>query len=244
MILFKWIKNLFFKKGYEPKEALYYIKKDYNKYKVIKPSDREDFEEMFLNLAKNEIIRLNRLLKEEEINNLAQRTRIRQFQKKEKEGIQLSPGTTDPKVKQSYEKYKLKQLTKVNFIISDLQESIKNIKSLEVLYSWALENSKIENFMNNKREIADIEENIRSSLNELEILRKQLISLFRETKIPESLTTLINLWKNVGKNLQKARITVNNNEKVQILATINSTIQKEHYKITTNLIQNIKKKVA
>src|SRR3989344_4465370 len=76
-------------KEYDTKAALHFIKKNYEKYKIIDPEDRKEFEEMFGALAKEEIYRLKRYLEAEEINILAQRIRIRQFQLKEKEGKKI-----------------------------------------------------------------------------------------------------------------------------------------------------------
>src|SRR3989338_780945 len=84
-----WLTNIFSPKEYDTKAALHFIKKNYEKYKIIDPEDRKEFEEMFGALAKEEIYRLKRYLEAEEINILAQRIRIRQFQLKEKEGKKI-----------------------------------------------------------------------------------------------------------------------------------------------------------
>ncbi len=246
MGFFDWIRSFFGTEGYTSKQALHYVKKKYNKYKVIKPSDREDFEEIFLDLARNEISRNNRPLTEEEINPLAQRARIRQFQKIEREGIRVSPGSQDESLKGDVAEYKIKLFTKIireriTPTLTKLGKNINDIEYLEAKYAQARAERKEEIFQNNKREFSDIEANIRSSIEELETAKKDLLPLALEPDIQAKLQEMILLWKGVGKTLQQARILDSTLGKVRMLGRINSTLRQEHNKMMASFIQSATK---
>src|SRR3989338_4989010 len=121
-----WLTNIFSPKEYDTKAALHFIKKNYEKYKIIDPEDRKEFEEMFGALAKEEIYRLKRYLEAEEINILAQRIRIRQFQLKEKEGKKIIGKKAGKEDIQEWSQQKTQLFIKI--IREKITPSLSNLK--------------------------------------------------------------------------------------------------------------------
>ncbi|MDP3728172.1 MAG: hypothetical protein Q8R18_01830 [bacterium] len=242
MGFFDWLKKLFSKTEYDSKAALQFIKKNYQKYKIIDPEDRKEFEEMFLSLAKEDIHRLKKYLNEAEINILAQRIRIRQFQQKEKEGKKVIAKKGDEKDLQRWGQYKTQIFTKtirevIRPSLSNLTKNIKEIEHLEAKYADAIERNIATIFVNSQREIGDIETEIKTNLAMLEKARKDLFSLYTDKEIEAKLTELINLWKTTLGLLQQARVTPKNNEKVKILGIINQSLRKEYTKKINSFLE-------
>lgn len=246
MGFFDWLISLFQKEGYNEKQALQYIKKNYPKYKVIKPQDRKEFEQLFLNLAKQKIFQTNRLLEESEINILAQRIRIKQFQQKEKtqEVFKRNYSQEDITTSQVQERqwsHSIALFTKtiretINPSIAGLAKNISRIEFLEAKYADAQKRKAEDIFRNNKREFSEIEEDIRVYINLLENTKTTLSSYQRIIQKIQEITVF---WKEIVSNLQKARVTNENQIKVNILSTINITLKDKHQKLTSSLLQEI-----
>src|SRR3989344_1330319 len=148
-------------KEYDTKAALHFIKKNYEKYKIIDPEDRKEFEEMFGALAKEEIYRLKRYLEAEEINILAQRIRIRQFQLKEKEGKKIIGKKAGKEDIQEWSQQKTQLFIKIireNITpsLSNLTKDMGKIETLEEKYTHALERNTATVFLNAKPEFVAI----------------------------------------------------------------------------------------
>ncbi len=246
MGFFDWLKSLFGNQGYAAKQALHYVKKNYDKYKVIKPSNRPEFEQMFLSLANNEISRLNRLLTEEEINPLAQRVRIRQFQRKEKitgtNTAQQNISATQKYTKGWSENIKQHKKVLEEILLPaliSLTKSITKIEYLEAKYWDALEKKDERVFSNNKRDFSDIEEELRVYINQLENVKNELIQLYPQRTFQTKLQEMITLWKETLKSLQQARIINNNEQKATILSTINRTLRQKHIENVRAITQEL-----
>lgn len=248
MGFFDWLKSLFGEKGYAAKQAMHYVKKNYDKYKVIKPSERKEFEQMFLSLANNEISRLNRLLQEEEINPLAQRIRIRQSQKKEKNEL-LKPKEIEQthKIEAPKGEWTQQGIAVFTKIVSEqitpslqgLGKSIPKVEFLEAKYLNALERKEESIFRNNKREFSDIEEEIRAFVTRLEQSKIDLIKVNTNKGLQVKIIEMITLWRETLRDLQQARITNNNEQKATILSTINKNLRKKHLSIMSMITQEL-----
>lgn len=81
MRIFDWLIGIFSPTTYDAYAALRWVKKT-EKYRIIPPEERADFEIAFTNLVEAEMEKKERKLSKEEVNILVQRVRIRLSQKK------------------------------------------------------------------------------------------------------------------------------------------------------------------